>query len=63
MSPADRQLLFTALGFMAVIIREDVPHDRQAMRAMAIADLIEAFCRSALPEQFIEENLKEASCS
>ncbi len=62
MSPADRQLLFTALGFLAVIVRDDVPHDRQAMRALAIADLIEAFCRATLPEHFKEEDLKEASC-
>jgi hypothetical protein len=63
MTSADRQILFTALGFLAVILRNDVPHEKQALRAMAIADLIEAFCRSALPEQFKEENLKEAACS
>lgn len=63
MSRTDRQLVFTALGFLAVIVREDVPHECQAMRALAIADLIEAFCRSSLPEAFNQEDLDEASCS
>ena len=61
MTRTDREILFTALGFLAVVLRDDVPHDKQAMRAMAVADLIESFCRSALPESFAEEDLDKAA--
>ncbi len=60
MSRNDRQILFTALGFLAVVLREDAPKEKQAMRARAMADLIETFCRTALPENFEEEDLDEA---
>jgi len=60
MSRNDRQILFTALGFLAVVLREDVPKEKQAMRALAMADLIESFCRSSLPDNFEEEDLDEA---
>ena len=42
MTRTDHQVLFTALGFLAVIL-SDVPHDKQAQRATAIAGLIEFF--------------------
>ena len=52
MTRTDRQILFTALGFLAVILRDDLPQDKRALRATSIAELIEAFCMSALPEAF-----------
>jgi hypothetical protein len=51
MTPADQRVLFTALGFLAVIL-SDVPEEKQALRATAIARLIESFCMSAAPEAF-----------
>ncbi len=54
MTANDHKILFTALGFLAVILR-DVPQDKQAMRATAIAGLIESFCISAVPEAFGDE--------
>ena len=47
MTRADHKIIFMALGFLAVILR-DVPRDRQAMRAAAIAKLIENFCMDAV---------------
>ena len=41
--PIDQKTFFTALGFVAVVM-SDVPQDRQAERAVAIAKLMEAFC-------------------
>ena len=51
MTRTDTKVIFAALGFLAVILR-DAPKDAEARRAMAIADLIESFCRSAVPEAF-----------
>lgn len=51
MTRTDQKILFTSLGFLAVILN-DAPKDRQAMRATAIANLIESFCRAAVPEAF-----------
>ncbi len=62
MSREDRQILFTALGFLAVVMREGMPREKQAMRARAMADLIEAFCRSELPQAFAAKDMDEASC-
>ena len=47
----DQKVFFTALGFLAVILN-DTPKDKQALRAAAIAGLIEAFCMSTVPEAF-----------
>lgn len=55
MTHTDRQLLFISLGFLAVIMRNDVPRDKQALRATAISGLIESFCRAVLPEAFSEK--------
>ncbi len=55
MTRTDHQIIFTALGFLAVILREDVPRDKQALRATTIAGLIESFCQSSLPEVFIAD--------
>jgi hypothetical protein len=51
MTRTDYKVLFTALGFLAVIL-DNVPRDRQAARATAVAELIEAFCASAMPDAF-----------
>ncbi len=50
MMTIDEKTFFTALGFFAVIIR-DVPQDKQAIRASAIAKLIEDFCATSAAEQ------------
>jgi hypothetical protein len=51
MTRTDYKVIFTALGFLAVIL-DDVPRDRQALRATTLAQLIEAFCASAMPDAF-----------
>ncbi|MDR3560881.1 MAG: hypothetical protein P4N59_05510 [Negativicutes bacterium] len=51
----DYQIIFTALGFLAVILRDDVPQDKQALRATSIARLIESFCVTEVPDAFSEE--------
>jgi len=51
MTPNDLRIHATALGFLAVIMH-DLPRDKQAQRAVAIAKLIEAFCHETLPEAF-----------
>jgi len=51
----DHRIIFTALGFLAVILREDVPQDKQAMRATSIARLIESFCITSVPDVFAGE--------
>jgi hypothetical protein len=48
MTRTDYKVIFTALGFLAVIL-DNVPRDRQASRATALAQLIEAFCATAKP--------------
>ena len=54
MTRTDYKVIFTALGFLAVI-QDNVPRDRQALRATTIAQLIEAFCASAVPEAFMSD--------
>jgi hypothetical protein len=51
MTHTDYKVIFTALGFLAVILN-DVPKDKQALRATAIASLIESFCMATVPEAF-----------
>ena len=58
MTRTDHQILFTALGFLAVIL-SDVPQDKRALRATAIAGLIESFCRSAVPEAFEDRGAED----
>ena len=55
MTRTDQKLLFTALGFMAVLLN-DTPQDKQALRATALAGLIESFCMSVVPEAFAGSN-------
>jgi len=52
MTPEDRQLLFTALGFMAVTMKGDKAIGNGAARAQDYATLIEEFCRTTVPEAF-----------
>jgi hypothetical protein len=54
MTRTDHKVIFTALGFLAVIL-DNVPRDKQAMRATAIAQLIEAFCAISVPDGFVSE--------
>jgi hypothetical protein len=51
MTPTDQKLFFTALGFLAVVLKE-TPQDKQAQRAAVMAGLIEAFCKATVPEAF-----------
>ena len=46
----DQKILFTALGFTAVIL-SGAPKDKQAQRALAMARLIEDFCMAAVGEE------------
>jgi len=52
MKREDRQLLFTALGFMAVVMQRGTMTGDGAARAQGFAILIEEFCRTAVPEAF-----------
>jgi hypothetical protein len=47
----DRKVLFTALGFLAVILKGESGAD-QGKHALELADLIESFCRFHLPDAF-----------
>jgi len=49
MTRDDLRILSTALGFMAVILK-DVPNNKQTPRAVSIARLIESFCMVAAPD-------------
>lgn len=51
MTRTDKKVLFTALGFLAVVIN-DVAGERRAARATALADLIEGFCKTMVPDAF-----------
>ena len=59
MTRTDHKVFFTALGFLAVIL-DNVPRDKQAMRATAIAQLIEEFCAASVPDAFLSEAPKVA---
>ena len=52
MTRDDLRILCTALGFSAVIANDVASREKQALRATAIAGLIEAFCMSAVPDAF-----------
>jgi hypothetical protein len=51
MTRIDVRILSTALGFLAVILK-DIPRDQQSERAFTIGRLIEAFCHTTVPEAF-----------
>lgn len=48
--PIDRKDFYGALGFLAVILKDDVVADKRAERAVALAGLIEGFCSVTRPE-------------
>jgi hypothetical protein len=54
MTRMDHKIIFTALGFLAVIL-DNVPRDKQALRATTLAGLIESFCITSLPDVFMDE--------
>lgn len=54
MTRNDYRVICTALGFFSVITRGDIARDKQAMRAVSIARLIESFCQTEVPEAFAE---------
>jgi len=54
MTRTDSKILFTALGFLAVVVMGESAKKDGAKRAMALAGLIEAFCHTAHPDLFID---------
>lgn len=54
MTRKDFQILFTALGFLAVVTKGKKTKDNNAKQAHAMAELIEAFCRTSHPDLFVE---------
>lgn len=50
MAELDQKTFFNGLGFLAVIL-SNVPADKQAQRALAIAKLIENFCTIAATDE------------
>ncbi|MDR3448821.1 MAG: hypothetical protein P4M15_03570 [Alphaproteobacteria bacterium] len=55
MTEQDRRVMFTALSFLAVAVREggDESNDNAA-RALVLAAQVEKFCRLAYPDVFAE---------
>jgi hypothetical protein len=51
------KIIFTSLGFLAVIL-DNLPRDKQALRAATLAQLIESFCASSVPEAFDVPNIE-----
>ena len=58
MTANDHKILFTALGLLAVILKDE-PVKHQATRALAIAELIESFCRETVPDAFGDQGSAE----
>src|SRR6266851_5727867 len=54
MTRTDHKVIFTALGFLAVIL-DNAPRHLQALRATTFAQLIEAFCAASVPDAFMSE--------
>jgi hypothetical protein len=52
MTRDELQILFTALGFLAVVMKGENANKDDAKQAKAMAALIEAFCQAAHPELF-----------
>lgn len=50
----DRRILFTALGFVAIASKGGRAAD-QSEQVLAMADLIETFCRLRVPEAFDDD--------
>lgn len=56
MTRDDLRIFCTALGFTAVVMQGGEHQKDRALRATGLANLIEEFCRSAMPE-LLNENL------
>ena len=54
MTRTDYKVVFTALGFLAVVL-DNVPRDKQVFRATSLAQLIEAFCATSVPGAFMSD--------
>lgn len=52
MASPDLRTLCTALGFTAVVMKDNVPRENQASRAMVLAKMIEDFCVMAATNVF-----------
>jgi hypothetical protein len=59
MTRSDIQILFTALGFLTVVMKGENTKRNGAKQAMAMASLIQAFCQTSHPDLFGDE-AKEA---
>jgi hypothetical protein len=53
MTTIDEKTFFTALGFLAVLLKGKSADKDSAARATAMAQLIESFCRAASPELLV----------
>jgi hypothetical protein len=60
MTRTDYKIIFTSLGFLAVIL-DNLPRDKQASRAPTLAQLFESFCASSAPEAFDAPNIEGAA--
>jgi len=54
MTRIDQQIIFSALGFIAVAMREETNAQDSAKRARGMAWLIEEFCKTSVTEAFGE---------
>lgn len=52
MTALSPQLLFTALAFTSVVGRDGLPSEDKAPKITALAGLMDAYCRAAVPEAF-----------
>lgn len=52
MTNAEQKMLFMALGFLSVVMSDEVPIKKRARSARAMANLIEEFCHLEVPEAF-----------
>lgn len=59
MTRMDRQILFSALGFMTVLLKEDAKRKDSATRAVSMSKLIEAFCEATLPELSAHQAMRD----
>lgn len=53
MRSVDQKTLFTALGFLAVVLQDETL-DKRAIRAKAIAELMDQFCAEATSERYVD---------
>jgi hypothetical protein len=61
MTRPDFKILFTALGFLAVVVKGEYIKKDGAKNATALADLIEAFCQTAHSDLFIDKTAKDTA--